>query len=400
MAKIYADKQVETNKKTLMTGSLAHFIQDGFTDMLYVFFPVWQAEFSLTFSQIGFLKTLFSGTMAGFQVPASSFAVRIGTFKLLLFGIVLTSFAVALLGYATTPVVLGFFLIMGGLGASVQHPISSSLISNAYPDVNARRTALSTFNVAGDIGKLILPGTAAFLMVQHSWMTVSHMLGIVGIGIAVLIFLNHQEPKVADQSAENKQAKAKLSSFKWEGYEAFWSLSTIGVIDSATRMGFLTFLPFLLQDKGADMATIGLVLSLIFAGGAVGKFVCGILATKIGVLRSVIATELMTTLCIFGMIMFPLHTAVLISPLIGIALNGTSSVLYGSVPELVSEERRQQAFAIFYTLTIGSGAVSPSIYGVVSDGVGIKTAVVIVALVVLFTIPLTVPLRKKLMSRG
>lgn len=400
MAEAYADKQVETNKKALLTGSLAHFIQDGFTDMLYVFFPVWQVQFSLTFSQIGFLKTLFSGTMAGFQVPASSFAVRIGAFKLLLFGIVLTSFAVALLGYAATPIVLGFFLIVGGLGASVQHPISSSLISNAYPDVNARRTALSTFNVAGDIGKLVLPGTAAFLMVQYSWMSVSHMLGIVGIGIAVLIFLNHQEAKVADQSAENKQAKAKLSSFKWKGYEAFWSLSTIGVIDSATRMGFLTFLPFLLQDKGADMATIGLVLSLIFAGGAVGKFICGILATKIGVLRSVIATELMTTLCIFGMIMFPLHTAVVFSPLIGIALNGTSSVLYGSVPELVSEERRQQAFAIFYTLTIGSGAISPSIYGVLSDGVGIQNAVVIVALVVLFTVPLTVPLRKKLMFRG
>ncbi|MBP2629943.1 MAG: major facilitator superfamily 1 [Firmicutes bacterium] len=400
MAEIYADKQVETNKRTLMTGSLAHFIQDGFTDMLYVFFPVWQAEFSLTFSQIGFLKTLFSGTMAGFQVPASSFAVRIGAYKLLLIGIVLTSVAVTLLGYAATPIVLGFFLIIGGLGASVQHPISSSLISNAYPDVNARRTALSTFNVAGDIGKLILPGTAAFLMVQYSWMTVSHMLGVVGIGVAILIFFNQQESKQAEQSTENKQDKAKMSSLKWKGYEAFWSLSTIGVIDSGTRMGFLTFLPFLLQDKGADMATIGLVLSLIFAGGAVGKFVCGILATKIGVLRSVIATELMTTLCIFGMIMFPLHTAVLVSPLIGIALNGTSSVLYGSVPELVSEEQRQKAFAIFYTLTIGSGAISPSIYGVVSDGVGIQNAVVIVALVVLFTIPLTVPLRKRLMFRG
>lgn len=400
MAEIYADKQVETNKKALLTGSLAHFIQDGFTDMLYIFFPVWQAQFSFTFAEIGFLKTLFSGTMAGFQVPASSLARRIGAFKLLLFGIVLTSFAVTLLGYAITPVVLGLFLIVGGLGASVQHPISSSLISNAYLDINARRTALSTFNVAGDIGKLVLPGTAAYLMMQYSWMTVSHILGIFGIAVAVVIFLNHLDAEQVDKITEAKQSKAAIGGLSWKGYEAFWSLSTIGVIDSATRMGFLTFLPFLLQDKGADMATIGLVLSLIFAGGAVGKFVCGILATKIGVLRSVIATELMTTLCIFGMIMFPLHTAVLFSPLIGIALNGTSSVLYGSVPELVSEEQRQQAFAIFYTLTIGSGAISPSIYGVVSDGVGIQNAVVIVALVVLFTIPLTVPLRKKLMFRG
>ena len=81
-------------------------------------------------------------------------------------------------------------------------------------------------------------------------------------------------------------------------------------------------------------------------------------------------------------------------------LNGTSSVLYGSVPELVAEARRQQAFAIFYTLTIGSGAISPSIYGVVSDFVGIKTAVIVVAVVALLTIPLTVPLKNKFIVKG
>jgi len=400
MAESYAGEQSKTHKKALLTGSLAHFIQDGFTDMLYIFFPVWQAQFLFTFTEIGFLKTLFSGTMAGFQVPASSLARRIGAFNLLLFGIVLTSTAVFFLGYARAPIVLGCFLVIGGLGASVQHPISSSLISNAYRDIHARRTALSTFNVAGDIGKLVLPGTAAYLMMQYSWMTVSHILGVFGMAIAIIIFLNHRDTEQVDKITEVKQCPKASGGLKWKGYEAFWSLSTIGIIDSATRMGFLTFLPFLLQEKGADLTTIGLVLSLIFAGGAAGKFVCGILAIKFGILRSVIVTELMTTLCILAMIIFPLNTAVLFSPLIGIVLNGTSSVLYGSVPELVSEERRQQAFAIFYTLTIGSGAISPSIYGVVSDIVGIQTAVIIVSLVVLLTIPLTVPLRKKLIVKS
>ena len=397
MAEINMKKKITIHKKVLLTGSLAHFIQDGFTDMLYVFFPVWQAQFSLTFAEIGFLKTLFSGTMAGFQMPASSFAQRVGAFKLLLFGIVLTSTAVFFLGYAVTPVVIGIFLIFGGLGASVQHPISSLLISNAYTDSNARRTALSTFNVAGDIGKLILPGTAAYLMMQYSWMSVSHMLGVLGIGIAIVVFINHRDSGgIKKVTKVNKSDDAAVGYLKWKGNEAFWSLSTIGILDSATRMGFLTFLPFLLQEKGAEMATIGLVLSLIFAGGAAGKFICGVMAVRFGILRSVIVTEMMTTLCILAMIIFPLNTAIVVSPIIGIVLNGTSSVLYGSVPELVSEERRQQAFAVFYTLTIGSGAISPSIYGVLSDFVGIKTAVAIVASIVLFTIPLTVPLRKKL----
>jgi len=75
-------------------------------------------------------------------------------------------------------------------------------------------------------------------------------------------------------------------------------------------------------------------------------------------------------------------------PLIGIALNGTSSVLYGTVPELVSEERRQRAFGMFYTGTIGAGAVSPAIYGLFGDALGVKATMMLVAGVVLLTLPL------------
>ena len=39
------------------------------------------------------------------------------------------------------------------------------------------------------------------------------------------------------------------------------------MIDSATRMGFLIFLPFVLLAKGASQPTVGLALTLVFAGG-------------------------------------------------------------------------------------------------------------------------------------
>jgi MFS family permease len=183
--------------------------------------------------------------------------------------------------------------------------------------------------------------------------------------------------------------------FGWKGYQAFWSLSAIGIIDSATRMGFLTFLPFLLQEKGATVTQIGFTLTLIFAGGATGKLICGILATRFGILRSVIITESATAIGIAGMIASPLGSSLLLAPFLGVALNGTSSVLYGSVPELVSEEHRKQAFSIFYTATLGSGAVAPAIYGLLSDAVGINIAVVLVAGTVLAAIPLTIPCNKK-----
>jgi len=390
------DKKNKTGMKALLTGGLAHIIHDGFTDMLYVFFPIWQVQFSLTFAQVGLFKTLFSGTMAAFQISSGILASRIGEIRLLLLGTALTSSAIWLLGWATTPIWLGCLLICGGLGESVQHPLSSTLISNAYTKPKERRAALSTFNVTGDIGKLILPAAAAVLITAYNWQTASQVLGIVGMIVVIILFLltrNFQQ--VLSKSKEDKTQETQ-GCFGWKGYQSFWSLAMIGIIDNATRMGFLTFFPFLLQEKGAEVATIGLALSLVFAGGAIGKFVCGILATKFGIIRSVITTEFATVLCILGMIILPLSAALVLSPILGIALNGTSSALYGSIPELVSEERCRQAFTMFYTVTIGAGAISPFIYGMASDIVGIKMTVVLVALSVLFTIPLTIPLKGKL----
>ncbi|MDF2633475.1 MAG: major facilitator superfamily 1 [Pelosinus sp.] len=396
MDKDFDDKARVKGKKILFTGCLAHLIQDGFSDMLYIFFPIWQFQFSLSFAEIGLLKTMFSGTMAGFQVPAGFLASRVGELRLLLLGIVVTSVAVFMLGWTATPIVLGCLLVIGGLGASVQHPLSSSLISNAYLDKANRRTALSTFNVAGDLGKLLLPGAAAFLITQSDWATASHLLGTLGVvSVFIIVLVNkdmHQKPSIG-KDIKNKVA---LGCFAWKGNQPFWSLSMIGVIDSATRMGFLTFFPFLLLEKGGEVGTIGLALSLVFAGGATGKYVCGRIATKFGILRTVVTTEIITTFCILGILFFPLVPVLVLSPILGVALNGTSSVLYGSVPELVSEEGCKQAFAIFYTATIGSGAISPFFYGLASDMVGIETAVIMIAFIVLLTLPLTMPLRGKL----
>ena len=144
-------------------------------------------------------------------------------------------------------------------------------------------------------------------------------------------------------------------------------------------MGFLTFMPFLLRDKGATVTTIGLALSLVFAGGAFGKFVCGVLATRVGILTSVIVTELATTGLIWGMIGLGLRPALALCPMVGIALNGNSSVLYGSVPELVPQEFRNEAFAVFYTCGIGSGAISPFLFGMLSDAIGVSITLALIA---------------------
>src|SRR4029077_17192462 len=82
-------------RQRVLAGTLsAHVLHDGYTDLLYVLLPVWQAEFALSLAQVGLLKTAYSAVMASLQVPAGFLAERLGERALLALGT-----AVAGLGY-------------------------------------------------------------------------------------------------------------------------------------------------------------------------------------------------------------------------------------------------------------------------------------------------------------
>jgi MFS-type transporter involved in bile tolerance (Atg22 family) len=68
-------------------------------------------------------------------------------------------------------------------------------------------------------------------------------------------------------------------------------------------------------------------------------------------------------------------------------------VLYGTVADLVTADRRSRAYGLYYTVTIMSSALAPSVYGVVSDLAGVSTTLVVVSALVLTTIPLCLVLR-------
>ena len=219
-----------------------------------------------------------------------------------------------------------------------------------------------------------------------------------GLAAAIAIFLSRRG--LPDETtAVTGHAEAFAPGSSPVAGHGFPLLLAIGIIDSATRMGFLTFLPFLLRAKGADLPVIGVALTLIFAGGAAGKLVCGFLGARLGVVPAVFLTEGLTAAGILILLPLPLAAGLAVLPLIGVALNGTSSVLYGTVPELVAPERRGRAFSIFYTGTIGAGALSPALYGLFSDAAGVPRMMVLIAAVVLLTLPLSWALRSALPRR-
>jgi FSR family fosmidomycin resistance protein-like MFS transporter len=386
-----ATKRDERRAASVACG--AHALHDGYTDLIYVLLPVWQKEFGLGYAELGLLRGLFSGTMAGFQIPSGLLAERFGAALVLALGTALSGIGYCLAGASAGIGLLLAALFCSGLGSSTQHPLASSLMAHAFTGARSMK-AIGTYNFAGDIGKMTVPAAASLLLVMLPWRPVLALLGAVGLiaGLAIFVLTpRFAADKSGEHAARENAAKRGIAVRRL----AFPVLISIGMLDSATRMGFLLFLPFVLTAKGASLPTLGLALTLVFAGGAAGKLVCAFIGARIGAIATVWLTEGLTAALILALLPLALEPALVVLPIIGIALNGTSSVLYGSVPEVVAPQRRARAFSIFYTGTIGAGAGAPVIYGLLGDALGVSAALMIVAVLVLLTLPLSLVLRSR-----
>ena len=375
-----------TARRTLTVCGGAHALHDGFTDLLNVLYPLLQSQFGLSYGAIGALKTCYSGAMATGQIPSGLLAERFGGVRILAIGTLLIAGGYTLAGLSGSLYGVIAGLILAGLGGSTQHPIASSLVAAAYHGQRSR-TALGTYNFTGDVGKVLLPAVFALIAAALGWqqaLVVMSALAVVGAGI----ILASLKPIVMHGKAEPSKAVAGQDR-PW----AYWLLFSIHIADDLVRTGFLIFLPFLLRNKGADLPSIGLGLSLLFAGGAAGKLVMGWVGQRLGVVPSVLLTEAATTLLILAALPLPLDFALLLLPVVGLMLNGTSSVLYGTIPEFVSPERRTKAFAVFYTGGSVAGATGPLLFGLFGDVVGLTAALVAVACVALTTLPMVWALR-------
>lgn len=385
-----ADAAPAEARRTLVAAGINHALHDGYTDLLYVLLPVWQAEFALGYAALALLRSLYNGALAALQMPSSHLAGHLGARNVLLAGTLLSAGGYALAGASGGLAGLCAALTLGGVGSSTQHPLASAVVARAYG--RSARGPLGTYNFTGDLGKAAVPPLVGFLLTLTDWRTALWLIAGLGVLVAgaVAWLLPRErasrsvEPERAAPAAPRGHGRSRGRSER----AGFRLLVAIGILDNAARPAFLLYLPFLLQEKGAGLTLVGFALSLVFIGGALGKAACGRLGERFGVTRTVTFTETGTALAILAVIALPLVPVLVVLPALGVMLNGTSSVLYGTVPELAPGGQVEKAFAVFYTWTLGCSALAaPLLYGRLGDAVGPGWAVSAAAVTALAAVP-------------
>ena len=167
----------------------AHALHDGYTDLIYVMLPVWQAEFGLGYAELGLLRGLLLRHHGG--LPDSGRAARrAARRRRWCWRSAPRSRA---LGYCIAGASAGF----GHAGdravrrrARRQHAASagSALVARAFAGPRSMK-ALGTYNFAGDIGKMTVPAAASLLLVVMPWQPALALLGALGLVAAAAIFL-------------------------------------------------------------------------------------------------------------------------------------------------------------------------------------------------------------------
>ena len=381
--------------RTLKTCCGAHIVHDGLSDVSYVLLPLLVQAFGLSLAQVGMIRTAHRLAMAAFQLPAGLIAERFGERNLLALGTLLSGLAFIALGYANGFWMILIALFFAGMGSAVQHPLSSTIISHAYPG-EGRRTALGTYNFAGDVGKFVFGGIVSLCVLAG----ISWQAPVVGFGVAALVTAMIVFVWIANTHTHaSTNPKPKIHGWGIRNKPAFAALCMVDIVDSMTRTGFLTFIAFLLIAKGVPDGWAALAVPLVLIGGMAGKYFCGVLAEKLGVIRTIVITEIATGAGILATLALPGMATFFLLPFVGVALQGTSSVIYGTVGELVESDKLPRAFGLVYTTGAVCGIIAPIGYGLLGDAIGIEKTIAIAGGVVLLTLPLALVLRSAI-ARG
>ena len=268
----------------------------------------------------------------------------------------------------------------------MQHPVASAFVSREY-EGRKRGSALGVLNFAGDLGKLVVPAVFALSLAWYGWRWSLFSLGAVSLLFSAVFWyvLRHKDQR---QRAARQTQAAATKGWGILSPPTFASVLSIGVLDGSVRNALLTFVPFLLMAKGVSEVSTSLMLTVIFAGGAIGKLGCGILADKLGTTAMIVLTEVLTGVCLLALL--PVDQMWLLPLLfcLGFFLNGTSSVLLDGVADLFDSSKRSRGYGLYFTIYLGAGAISPSLYGLVGDAMGLQSVFIAMALVSLAIVPL------------
>lgn len=265
-----------------------------------------QQEFGASRDSVSIVFSLAAFLYFGLGSVSGPLADRFGSRRLALLGMLLLGLGFAAVGAARSLVeVYTVYGLAVGLGVGCAYVPAMGATQRRFACHRALASGIASSGIGA--GTLLVPPMASLLVGHFGWRTAYAVLGvtaaIVGAGMALLI---ENDPRERGLGPDGEAVRLGAAPAQPDGMtlrDAIRSRHFIALYAACLACALGVFVPFVhlapyATDQGITPASAVLLVSAIGLGSAVGRFLLGGLADRLGHERTLIATYLAMALAL------------------------------------------------------------------------------------------------------
>lgn len=360
----------DTAFKVLGAISFSHFLNDMMQSLMLAIYPLFKADFQLSFAQIGLITLTFQCTASLLQPLVGLYTDKRPMPFSLALGMGSTFTGLLLLSQATTyPMVLVAAALVGS-GSSVFHPESSRVARMASGGRHG--LAQSIFQVGGNAGTATGPLLAAWLILPHGqhaigWVSLVALLAMGVLTLVGLWYRHHQrKPKPAaapgPEPLPHGRVVLTLAVLVALMFSKFFYLASLN--------SYLMF--FLMHKFGIPTIEAQYHLFYFLFAVALGTLLGGPIGDRIGRRQVIWVSILGIAPFTLALPYVGLDTSAALTAIIGFMLASAFPAMVVYAQELIPGKVGTIS-GLFFGLAFGLGGIGAGVLGQFADAWGIDT---------------------------
>lgn len=363
--------------------SYAHFATDLPQGAVPALLPVFQAQYHLSYVQLGFIVLLSNISSSVIQPVFGVISDRVSIAWMMPVGTLLAGFGMLMSVVTHSYTVLIVMIFIAGIGVAAFHPEGYKFAGLASQE--RRATGMSYFSVGGNVG--IGLGPAAVSIAVATWGAYGFSY-IVPISIAAAIVLWYMvlpwaaaQPRVQFRVPAAPGGEVAASAPIVTGaVMALVLLVVYVVLRSWVSTGTANYIPLYFTSVRHLPPTYGGIVASVFLGaGAVGTLLGGMAADRWGHRPTLIAS-----MAILPPLLWLIPHGTGIWPIVGSVIGGMAAVSSFAVAMVMAQSLIPHRIGLTSGLVIGfavgTGGIGATALGAVADRWGVVSAMNLTAL--------------------
>ncbi len=358
---------------------------------LPVLLPLVTKEFSLSYTEAGILVTSSLLVFALMQLPAGYLAGKIGSRKVIVFGIGFRSVSISLLAFSANYVQFFILTVLGAIGTGCHLTVATALISNLFEGkemgkaIGTHESAVSLGNLASSV--FILP--VALLV---NWRLTYLICAVFGLMVTLMV-------RAFLPSIDKPETEHTRESERTQGYfnKEILMLISVMTIHAFVYQAISAFLPLYLSvEKKILLAYLAYYVAVPSILGIFGRPLGGHLSDTLGrknvmliSCASLMAGTVLTILIHEG------YWLLLALAMLGFGLHTTIPVMFAFLMSQLPSSRRALIAGRANTVRLTIAGLSPAILGTIVDSAGFSVAFSVLTAFILASLLGTLKLQEK-----